>query len=75
MKRRKRSWGCDAGAMAGGSGQVIHGGQNNLVYVENVGVGVQQGNLGGAGFLGEAEGMEMARRLGSGTVALVTGDI
>ena len=46
-----------------------------MVHVENVRVGVHQGNLGGAGFLSEAEGMEMARRLGGGTVALITGDI
>ena len=75
MERRKSPWGCGAGGMAGGSGQVIQGGQNNRVHVENVGVGVQQGNLGGAGFLSEAEGMEMARRLGGWTIALITGDI
>lgn len=75
VERRKRPWGCGAGGMAGENGQVIQGGQNNLVHVENVRVGVHQGNLGGAGFLSEAEGMEMARRLGGGTVALITGDI
>lgn len=47
--REERGLGDAAGGMAGESGQVIQGGQNNLVHVENVRVGVHQGNLGGAG--------------------------